>query len=86
MELILKVVKSVRSARAMYNLPTKTKSDAFIVSNEQALKDTILNYQLIINTLSGSNLKNEDPPSGCIIVTVSDKVQIQLMLKVPCFI
>ncbi|XP_076670453.1 valyl-tRNA synthetase isoform X1 [Andrena cerasifolii] len=76
-----KVIKSVRSARAAYNLPNKTKTEAFLVCTDDNLKTKLMNYQLLIETLAYSTIGSKEPPAGCAIVTVTDKVQVHLLLK-----
>ncbi|XP_011864284.1 PREDICTED: valine--tRNA ligase [Vollenhovia emeryi] len=76
-----KIIKSVRSARATYNLPNKTKTEAYIACSNPALKEKIVQYKLLIETLAYSTLSTEKPPIGCAILTVTDKVQIHLLLK-----
>ena len=42
-----KVIKNIRSARATYNLPNKTKTEAFVTCNDAVLKDKIVQYKLL---------------------------------------
>ena len=77
-----KVIKNIRSARATYNLPNKTKTEAFVTCNDAVLKDKIVQYKLLIETLAYSTLSMEKPPTGCAIITVTDKIQVHLVLKV----
>ncbi|XP_031849268.2 valyl-tRNA synthetase [Nomia melanderi] len=76
-----RMIKSIRSTRAAYNLPNKTKTEAFLVCADQSLKEKLLDYQLLIETLAYSTVRTNEPPAGCAIVTVSDKVQVHLVLK-----
>ncbi|KAG7207193.1 hypothetical protein KM043_008878 [Ampulex compressa] len=76
-----KLIKCVRSARATYNLPNKTKSDAYIVCGDDYLKKNVLDYQSLIETLAYSNVKDGAPPVGCVIITVTEKLQVHLLLK-----
>ncbi|TGZ52897.1 Uncharacterized protein DBV15_11843 [Temnothorax longispinosus] len=80
-EFAQKIIKNVRSARATYNLPNKTKTEAYIVCSDSALKEKIIRYKLLIETLAYSILSTRKPPVGCAIVTVTDKVQVHLLLK-----
>ena len=41
-----------------------------------------MEYRLLIETLAYSIISIEKPPTGCAIVTVTDKVQVHLLLKV----
>lgn len=77
-----KIIRNVRSARATYNLPNKTKTDAYVACSDPVLKEKIVRYKLLVETLAYSTLSTEKPPVGCAIVTVTDKIQIHLLLKV----
>lgn len=77
-----KVIKNIRSARATYNLPNKIKTEAFLVCSSDSLKEKLTEYRLLIETLAYSTISIEKPPTGCAIVTVTDKVQVHLLLKV----
>nr|XP_033334868.1 valine--tRNA ligase isoform X1 [Megalopta genalis] len=80
-DFVMKLIKNVRSTRATYNLPNKTKTEAFIVCTDHSLKKKLMNYQLLIETLAYSTIRTNEPPSGCAILTVTDKVQVHLLLK-----
>ncbi|KAL0102785.1 hypothetical protein PUN28_018227 [Cardiocondyla obscurior] len=80
-DFVQKVIKNIRSARATYNLPNKTKTEAHIVCSDPALKEKIVRYKLLIETLAYSTLSTEKPPLGCAIITVTDKIQVHLLLK-----
>lgn len=76
-----KIVRTIRSSRATYLLPNKTKTEAFIVCSDESLKEKISQYLMMIGTLAYSHLQIGEIPSGCAILTVSDKVQVHLLLK-----
>ncbi|XP_034193074.1 valyl-tRNA synthetase [Osmia lignaria lignaria] len=76
-----KVIKNIRSTRATYNLPNKIKTEAFLVCSNDSLKDQLMEYQLLIETLAYSTLSTQQPSTGCAIITVTDKVQVHLLLK-----
>lgn len=80
-DFVNKVIKNIRSTRATYNLPNKIKTEAFLVCNSNSLKEKLLEYQLLIETLSYSTLKTTQPPTGCAIITMTDKIQVHLLLK-----
>ncbi|EFN82871.1 valine--tRNA ligase [Harpegnathos saltator] len=80
-EFMQKIIKNIRSARATYNLPNKTKTDAFVVCRDQIVKEKIDQYKLLIETLAYSVLKVNEPPAGCAIITVTDKIQVHLLLE-----
>ncbi|KAJ8686683.1 hypothetical protein QAD02_022477 [Eretmocerus hayati] len=76
-----KIVKSIRSSRATYNLPNKTKTEAYFVCHGPELKDKISKYSDIISTLAYSIVSLKDAPPGCVILTISDKLLVHLLLK-----
>jgi len=87
-EFVQKVNATVRSTRADYNLPNKTKTDLYLrVFGDSALASSLRQYCDVIATLSYStNVSVLDEssgsnPEGCAIVTVSDKVAAHLALK-----
>jgi len=77
-----KIIKNIRSARATYNLPNKTKTEAYITCSNPALKEKIIRYKLLIETLAYSALSMQKPPVGCAIITVTNKIQVHLLLQV----
>ncbi|XP_046735279.1 valine--tRNA ligase isoform X2 [Diprion similis] len=76
-----KIIKSIRSARATYNLPNKTKTDAFVTSSEDSIKEKVKTYSLLIGTLAYSIIYLDNAPAGCVIIPVTDKIQVHLLLK-----
>ncbi|XP_012257188.2 valine--tRNA ligase isoform X1 [Athalia rosae] len=80
-DLAQKIIKSIRSARATYNLPNKTKTDAFITCTEKSLTEKVGAYASLIGTLAYSVIHMNNTPSGCIIIPVTDKIQVHLSLK-----
>ncbi|XP_015110346.1 valine--tRNA ligase isoform X2 [Diachasma alloeum] len=76
-----KLIKSIRSARSTYNLPNKTKTDAYIECSDPNLQRRLDDYNLMIGTLAYSNVLDGKAPQGCAIITVTDKVQVHLLLK-----
>merc|ERR1711988_1345708 len=86
--IVQRLVATVRSTRADYNIPNKTKTDLFLQSFEPSLVATLAKYNDTIGTLAYcQNVKvTETPPAGCAILTCSDKgnlVSVHLMLKGP---
>lgn len=81
-EFAYKVIKSIRSTRSTYNLPNKIKTDAYIQCSDEGLLKRLEPYNLMIGTLAYSNVHGGEPPQGCAIITVTDKVQVHLLLKV----
>lgn len=76
-----KAAKIVRSARSDYNLPNKTKTEAYVVCTSNQSSDILQKYSLALSTLSYSNISFETPPAGCAILTVSGECEIHLLLK-----
>ncbi|XP_012272287.1 valine--tRNA ligase [Orussus abietinus] len=76
-----KIIKSVRSARATYNLQNKTKSEAYIVCAEKDTEDRIKKYSSMIGTLAYSIVHLDKAPPQCLILTITEKVQVHLLLK-----
>ncbi|KAG5317021.1 SYVC ligase, partial [Acromyrmex heyeri] len=76
-----KIIKNIRSARATYNLPNKTKTEAYVTCSNPALKEKIIRYKLLIETLAYSVLSMQKPPVGCAIITVTNKIQVHLLLQ-----
>ncbi|KAK4877421.1 hypothetical protein RN001_009927 [Aquatica leii] len=82
MEFAQKIAKSIRSTRSDYNLPNKTKTEAYIKC-EESYKDLVTNYIPILQTLAYcSKIQvGGEAPLGCTIITVSDKCEVHLLLK-----
>ncbi|KAF5294124.1 hypothetical protein FQA39_LY13495 [Lamprigera yunnana] len=82
MEFIQKIAKGIRSARSDYNLPNKTKTEAYIKC-EMSHIDTVKNYILVLQTLAYCSKIEVDSkiPTGCTIITISDKCEVHLLLK-----
>ncbi|KAK0180207.1 hypothetical protein PV327_005873 [Microctonus hyperodae] len=80
-EFAYKIVKNIRSARSTYNLPNKTKTDAYIECNDANSRLKLEGYNSMIGTLAYSNVLSGKAPEGCAIITITDKVQVHLLLK-----
>ncbi|XP_071802755.1 valine--tRNA ligase-like [Asterias amurensis] len=82
--LVQDIVGKARSMRSDYNL-TKQKIDTYLRCTDQAVADTLSQYQDLIITLSSASavhcLVGTAPPSGCAMATVSDKCEVHLLLK-----
>ncbi|XP_044001066.1 valine--tRNA ligase isoform X2 [Aphidius gifuensis] len=76
-----KVIKCIRSNRSTYNLPNKIKTDVYIECSSDELKARLQKYNSLIGTLAYSNVLEGKPPLGCTIITVTDKLQVHLLLK-----
>ncbi|CAH1371750.1 unnamed protein product [Tenebrio molitor] len=82
-EFIQKVAKAIRSARSDYNLPNKTKTEAYLQCSDSCTAEIVTRYVPALQTLSYCSKigVNETAPEGCAIITVSDKCQVNLLLK-----
>uniref|UniRef100_A0A646QHV5 Valine--tRNA ligase n=1 Tax=Hemiscolopendra marginata TaxID=943146 RepID=A0A646QHV5_9MYRI len=84
-EFIQKLIHSIRSNRAEYNLTNKVKAEVYLQCSNENLADTLKSYEEFIKTLAYCStvkvLTEKAPTDGCAIFTVSDKCQIHLMLK-----
>lgn len=81
-ELVQRAVKMIRSVRSDYNLQNKTKTEAFVVCSDNLIQNTLEKFSSSLSTLSYSTIHFEEtPPSGCAILTISDKCEIHLVLK-----
>ena len=75
-ELVQKIVSVVRSSRADYNIPNKSKTSLHLQIFCPATSTTVAQYASTIATLAYCSSVDigENPPAGCAIVTVNDKV------------
>lgn len=82
-DFVQKAAKVIRSARSDYNLPNKTKTEAFIVCNDAWAKEVLRKYTNdLITTAYCSKLEfDEKAPIGCAILTVSGQCEVHLLLR-----
>merc|ERR1711892_301776 len=82
-ELVQKIVGVVRSTRADYNIPSKTKTQLFLKVFCPTTTKIVKQYTSTVATLAYSKDVEvvDSPPSGCAIVTVNDKITVHLVLK-----
>ncbi|XP_043244873.1 valine--tRNA ligase-like isoform X2 [Amphibalanus amphitrite] len=82
-EFAQKVVHAVRSMRAQYNLPNKTRAQLVLRCADTETAERLRRLQAAVTTLSYSASVQVDgePPAGCAIATVSDKCEAHLLLK-----
>ncbi|CAH0546633.1 unnamed protein product [Brassicogethes aeneus] len=82
-EFVQKVAKAIRSARSDYNLPNKTKTEAYLQSSDATTTEILKKYGSALQTLAycSKTPVNENAPEGCSIITVSDKCDVHLLLK-----
>ncbi len=72
-----RVVAVVRSTRADYNLANKTRTDLYLRVFCAETASMLGRYTETVATLATCQrvLVTEEPPIGCAIITVSDKVR-----------
>jgi len=82
-ELVQKIVAIVRSTRADYNIPNKTKTKLSLKVYDAETIEIVNQFTSTIATLAYSKDVDvvDSPPNGCAIVTVNDKITAHLMLK-----
>jgi len=82
-ELIQKIVGVVRSTRADYTIPNKTKTELYLEVHCSATRGTVSKYGSTVSTLAycSDTQIGDQPPPGCAIVTINDKVSAHLKLK-----
>ncbi|XP_043212811.1 valine--tRNA ligase-like isoform X1 [Amphibalanus amphitrite] len=82
-EFAQKVVHAVRSMRAQYNLPNKTRAQLVLRCADTETAERLRRLEAAVTTLSYSASVQVDgePPAGCAIATVSDKCEAHLLLK-----
>jgi len=81
---VQKVAGVVRSTRADYNLPNKTKTELYLQVFCQKSAQVLSKYATAIETLATCSkvvVTDKPPASGCAILTISDKVSAHLNLK-----
>ncbi|XP_053610206.1 valine--tRNA ligase isoform X2 [Plodia interpunctella] len=77
---VLKMVHVIRSTRSEYNLTNKQKTTAHLIITDprcEELKGLFRSLQ----SLANSELSEDEAPLGCSILTVSDKIEVRLVLK-----
>ncbi|XP_022901462.2 valine--tRNA ligase [Onthophagus taurus] len=83
-DFIQKIGKAIRSARSDYNLPNKTKTEAYIMCGDAITEMIVKKYVSALETLSYSSkieINCTAPEASCTIITVSDKCEVHLLLK-----
>lgn len=78
-----KVAKAIRSARSDYNIPAKTKTDAFIICSDDSLSSILSNFKSDLQTLSycSSSEIVKEAQKGCAILTINAQCEVHLLLK-----
>lgn len=82
-DLVQKTAKIIRSARSTYNLPNKTKTEAYIITTCETTKAILQKFTNdLLTTAYCSKLHfDEQPPSGCAILPVTGQFEVHLLLK-----
>lgn len=82
-DFVQKVAKAIRSARSDYNIPSKTKTEAFIICSDEKMTSTLNSFKTDLQTMSycSSNEIVKEAPSGCAILTINAHCEVHLMLK-----
>ncbi|CAB3227290.1 unnamed protein product [Arctia plantaginis] len=78
---VLKMVHLIRSTRTEYNLVNKQKTTVHLVLSQDLKVEELKSLFRSMQALANSELSDEEPPSGCSILTVSDKIEVHLLLK-----
>jgi valyl-tRNA synthetase len=84
-ELMQKAARLIRSARSDYNIPNKTKTEAFVVCSDAVEREVLEKLTEALATSAYcstiSFVTTDAVPSGCAILTVSGHCEIHLVLK-----
>ncbi|XP_068633756.1 valine--tRNA ligase isoform X2 [Battus philenor] len=80
-ETVLKMVHLIRSTRSEYNLTNKQKTTAHLLISSELKAVKLRGLFRSLQSLANSELSDEQPPTGCSILTVSDKIEVHLVLK-----
>ncbi|XP_013170152.1 PREDICTED: valine--tRNA ligase isoform X1 [Papilio xuthus] len=78
---VLKMVHLIRSTRSEYNLTNKQKTTAHVIISPELNVEHLKALMRSLQSLANSELSDEQPPTGCSILTVSDKIEVHLVLK-----
>ena len=83
-ELVQKIVSVVRSSRADYNIPNKSKTRLHLQIFCPATSAVVAQYASTVATLAYCSQVEigENPPAGCAIVTVNDKVSNIIIMTI----
>lgn len=82
-ELVQKTAKLIRSARSMYNLPNKIKTEAFVVCTCPTTKSILQKFSNDLLTTAYCSELHFDAatPAGCAILPVTGQCEVHLLLK-----
>lgn len=81
-EFVQKTARDIRSARSDYNIPNKTKTDAYFICADEGVRSALDRFGGELETMAFSNVHfGVVPPAGCAILTISGQCVVHLMLK-----
>ncbi|XP_058116915.1 valine--tRNA ligase [Anopheles ziemanni] len=81
-EFVQKTARDIRSARSDYNIPNKTKTDAYFICSDEGVRSALEKFTLELETMAFSQVHfGTVPPVGCAILTISGQCVVHLMLK-----
>ncbi|KAH8325147.1 hypothetical protein KR074_003395 [Drosophila pseudoananassae] len=82
-EFVQKAARIIRSARSDYNLPNKTKTEAYVVCTDPAPNEILKRYADDLATISYCSkvVFDGEAPPGCAILTVTGQCEVHLLLK-----
>lgn len=85
-EIVMKMVHSIRSARSDYNLINKQRTTAYLIFSDCDNSESIKALFQSLSCLAFTDVNLDSKPQpGCAILTISDKIEIHLLLKVIFF-
>ncbi|KAH0548688.1 valine--tRNA ligase isoform X2 [Cotesia glomerata] len=75
-----KIIKEIRSERAEYQIPNKTKTKAYIVC-DVVMTIKLKPYKQFIETLAYSTVVSEAPQSGYTVISINDQLKVHLLIS-----
>ncbi|XP_052873489.1 valine--tRNA ligase-like [Anopheles cruzii] len=81
-EFVQKTARDIRSARSDYNIPNKTKTDAYFICADEGVRSALERFGGELETMAYSTVHfGMDPPAGCAILTITGQCVVHLMLN-----
>jgi len=79
-------IRALRSMRATYEIPPKTKTEVFVINTDKSLEPVLKEDAVVLCALSSSKTitliqSKEECPPGCVAAVVNDKCTAYLLLK-----
>ncbi|XP_057331354.1 valine--tRNA ligase isoform X1 [Microplitis mediator] len=75
-----KVIKAIRSERVELNIPNKTKSEVYLVSEDADVLSKLEAYTQFIETLCYSKILAGPPAPNCTVIPVTDKLDVHMKM------